>query len=474
MTTISSRIGGARHGGGAARDVVNPHGNAVLARCEEATPEQIELALATAAEGAKTMAAMPAHARAELLRRASALLEQRKESVARTITLESGKPIRDARTEVERCIVTLRTSGEEALRIGGEVMPLDITKPGEGRIAVTRRFPVGVVTAISPFNFPLNLPAHKVGPGLAAGNAMILKPAPRTPLTADALVELLLEAGAPPAAISLVFGSPPAIEPLITDPRVAMVSFTGSAAVGWDIRRQANKKKTTLELGGNAAAIVCEDADLDLAAARCVAGSFTFAGQVCIRSQRLLVHESLASEFTKRFVAAAAALRRGDPLDEATQLGPMIDEASAQRAYSWVSEARERGAELLLGGPPEGAFLPPTILARAPLDCRAYAEEIFAPVVTLESFDALEDALARANESRYGLQAGIFTSRIEALMLAFDRLRVGGVIHNDAPMFRSDAMPYGGIKDSGFGREGVRFAVEDMTELRLLVLRRDA
>jgi glyceraldehyde-3-phosphate dehydrogenase (NADP+) len=342
-----------------------------------------------------------------------------------------------------------------------------------GRFGITRRFPLGVVTAISPFNFPLNLPAHKVGPALAAGNAVILKPAPRTPLSAFHLAEVLFEAGLPPEALSIVPGEPPVIDPLIEDRRVAMVSFTGSAAVGWQIKARAHKKKVTLELGGNAAAIVHADADPDAAIARCVAGSFTYAGQVCIRSQRLLVHRAILQRFTEGFVAKASALKVGNPIEEPTELGTMIDAAAAARAWSWVREALAGGAKLLLGSEPRGALFPPAVLAGVPREAKAYGEEIFAPVVTLESYESLDDALARAADSRYGLQAGLFTNDVASLWRAFERLPVGALIHNDVPMFRSDLMPYGGVKDSGFGREGVRYAVEDMTEPRLLVLRPD-
>jgi glyceraldehyde-3-phosphate dehydrogenase (NADP+) len=281
----------------------------------------------------------------------------------------------------------------------------------------------------------------------------------------------LLEAGCPADGLTLVHADPNVLTPLVEDPRVRMVSFTGSAAVGWSVKARAVKKKVTLELGGNAAAIVHADADLDFAVARCTAGSFAYAGQVCIRSQRILVHRSLWKDFTESFAARAAALRRGDPRDEATELGPMIDEASASRADAWVREAVQAGAARILGGPPDGAFFPPTILTRVPPHCKAYAEEIFAPVVVLEEYDSLDDAFARVNASRFGLQAGIFTNELSALMRAFEALEVGGVVHDDVPMFRSDVMPYGGVKDSGFGREGVRFAIEDMTEPRLLVVR---
>jgi glyceraldehyde-3-phosphate dehydrogenase (NADP+) len=452
---------------------VNPFDGSASTTFEPAVAANVDEALAAAARGARAMASLPAHRRQEILGRAAALLEERREDVARDLVREAGKPIRDARVEVDRCVVTLRTSGEEAARILGEVLPLDATKNGVGRFGVTRRFPIGVVTAISPFNFPLNLPAHKVGPALAAGNSVILKPAPRTPICGFHLAAILHEAGLPPEALSVLPGDPPVIDPLIDDPRVAMVSFTGSAAVGWQIKARAHKKKVTLELGGNAAAIVHADAHRATALARCIAGSFTYAGQVCIRSQRLLVHESIYGGFARELAARAAALKVGNPMDESTDLGPMIDAAAAARAWGWVEEAVGAGAKLLLGKPPAGSLLSPVILERVPRDARASREEIFAPVVTLEPYSSLDDALESVDASRYGLQAGIFTNDVGVVWRAFERLSVGAVIHNDVPMFRSDPMPYGGVKDSGFGREGVRYAILDMTEPRLLVLRPD-
>lgn len=387
--------------------------------------------------------------------------------------MEAGKPIRDARIEVGRCVTTLRTAAAEARRPGGEWIPLDGAPNGAGRTGLARRFPVGIVTAISPFNFPLNLPAHKVAPALAAGNAVILKPAPRTPLSAFALAEILLASGCPAEAISVIPGDPPVIDPLITDPRIAMVSFTGSAAVGWKIKERCGRKKVALELGGNAGAIVHADADPNFAAARCAAGSFTFSGQVCIRAQRIFVHESVYSAFFDAFLSRARSLTIGDPALETTDLGPMIDAAAAARAWQWVEEAVARGANLELGAPPRRALLGPVVLTKAPTDCRASCEEIFAPVTTLERYSSFDDALDRLDASRYGLQAGIFTNRVDLLFRAFERLHVGAVIHNDSPMFRADPMPYGGIRDSGFGREGVRYAMEEMSELRLLAFRPD-
>jgi acyl-CoA reductase-like NAD-dependent aldehyde dehydrogenase len=468
---LASLVGGRRLEGGPPRDVRNPFDGSVVARLSCADGAVVEQALTTASAGARRMAASSSHERSEILTRASRLLEERKDAVALDLCLEAGKPIRDARAEVERCILTLKACGAEALAPRGELLALDASKATLGRMGLTKRYPLGVVTAISPFNFPLNLPAHKVGPALAAGNAVILKPAPRTPRSADHLVKVLLEAGCPDEALTLDHADPDAVAPLVEDPRVRMVSFTGSAAVGWDVKARAVKKRVTLELGGNAAAIVHADADLDHAVARCVAGSFTYAGQVCIRSQRIFVHDSLLTAFADRFAAKAAALRRGDPRDEKTEIGPMIDAAAAARAHAWVREAVDAGAGQILGGAPDGAFLPPTILTGVPRRCKAYAEEIFAPVVTLEGYETLDDAFDAVNASRFGLQAGIFTNELSAVMRAFEALEVGGVVHDDVPMFRSDVMPYGGVKESGFGREGVRYAIEDMSEPRILVVR---
>lgn len=456
---------------GVPRDVKNPYNGAVIATVDDATPELVAHAISTAEQGAHAMAAMPAHRRASILEGAAAGLEAQADEAAAILTLESGKPAREARIEVSRCVATLKFSAAAARNIHVTIPPLDGASSGDGRTAISRRVPLGIITAISPFNFPLNLPAHKVGPALAAGNSVLLKPAPRTPLSAFLLADVLLKAGCPPEAIAVIPGDPPAVDALVDDPRIAMISFTGSAAVGWNLKQRAGRKKIALELGGNAAAVVHEDAHLGLAVGRCLVGSFTFAGQVCIRSQRILLHKSNAEEFTKQFVQKAAALRRGDPVSMDTEIGPMIDCASAARAYSWIDEARSQGAEVLLGGPPDGAFLPPTILRNVPSSCRAYGEEIFAPVVVLETYEHFDAALTRVNHGRYGLQTGIFTNRWDLLARAFDQLQVGAVIHNDSPMFRMDAMPYGGVKDSGFGREGPAFAIEEMTEIRLLVLR---
>ncbi|HKE01415.1 MAG TPA: aldehyde dehydrogenase family protein [Planctomycetota bacterium] len=469
----SPLVAGKAAAGGAPRSIVHPHDGSRVATVADSTRATVEAALAAAERGAAVMRSLTSHERATILERATERLAGRAEELARTIALEAGKPLRDARVEAARCATTFRTAAEEARRIGGEVLPIDAVASGRGRTGITRRFPIGIVTAITPFNFPLNLAAHKVAPALAAGNSVCLKPAPRTPLSAFALADALLEAGCPREAISVLPGEPPAIDPLIDDPRVAMVSFTGSAAVGWSIPARAPRKRITLELGGNAAALVHRDADVDFAAERCVAGAFTYAGQVCIRAQRLLVHEEVAPRFVDAFVARAKALRRGAPLDEATEIGPMIDAAAAARAASWVDEALSRGADRVIGGPPEGAWFPPTVLRRVPPDAKASCEEIFAPVVTLETYRELDDAVARADRSRFGLQAGLFTNDLAGLLRAFERLHVGALVHNDVPMFRADPMPYGGVKDSGLGREGLRAAIESMTELRLLVLRPD-
>ncbi|MFN0205333.1 MAG: aldehyde dehydrogenase family protein [Planctomycetota bacterium] len=466
-------VGGRPVASGKTRDITNPYNSALVGAVDDATQEIVLLAIAAAEEGARRMLTLTAHQRGDFLDGAAALLGRRAAEAASIICSESGKPIRDARAEVARCMTTLKLSAEEARRIGGELLPLDAAPNGAGRTGITKRFPIGIVTAITPFNFPLNLAAHKAGPALASGNSIILKPAPRTPLSCFLLAEILLEAGCPPEAVSVVTGDPPVFDALITDPRIAMVSFTGGGAAGWNIKERAPKKKVTLELGGNAAAIVHTDADIKNAAARCVAGSFTFAGQVCIRSQRILIHNSVFDIFMKDFAERTRALRTGDPAAETTDIGPMIDAAAAARAWSWVEEARAAGAILVCGGPPAGAFLPPAILTNVPHGCRAYCEEIFAPVSVVDRYENIGDAIAIVNDSRFGLQAGIFTNSVDVLMRAFEQLRVGAVIHNDVPAFRADLMPYGGVKDSGFGREGVRDAIREMTDVRLLALRPD-
>jgi glyceraldehyde-3-phosphate dehydrogenase (NADP+) len=456
-----------------ARDTLvvrSPHSGEVAGEAAKAGAEEAEQAIAAAVRAFAETRRLSTSRRADLLGRTVAGLVRRREELARTIALEAGKPIRLARAEVDRAAHTFTLAQEESRRIGGEVLPLDLAAATEGRLGITRRFPLGPILAITPFNFPLNLVAHKVAPALAAGNSVVLKPASATPLTALLLGEILVEAGMPAGAVNVVPMSSDLADRIVADERFKLVTFTGSPAVGWELKRKAGKKRVTLELGGNAALVVHDDANVELALERAVHGAFAFSGQVCIKAQRVYVQEKIFDTFAKSFVERAGRLRAGDPLDEKVDVGPMIDDSAAARVEAWVEEAVKEGARILLGGRREGRFYAPTVLADARAPMKVHGCEVFGPVVNLYRYGAFADALRHVNDSPYGLQAGVFTRDAGRIFEAFETLEVGGVIVNDAPTFRIDNMPYGGAKDSGFGREGVKYAIEEMTELRLLAL----
>lgn len=468
---LALRIGGEEVATGDWFEVRSPQSGELLARAAKAGAREIERAIADAAESFSQTQRLPAHRRAAFLRAIAADVGANRARYVETIVAEAGKPRQYAEGEVARALTTLALAAEEATRIGGEVLPVDIEPRGEGAFCVVRRFPIGPVTAITPFNFPLNLALHKVAPAIAAGNPILLKPSPRTPMTADLLARAIERSGWPARAFSLLHADPDVARPLWTDERIRCVSFTGSDAVGWKIKEEASRKKVILELGGNAAAIVCADADVGDAAGRLAVAAFAYAGQVCIKAQRLLVAREVWRPFLDAFLAAARRIEPADPTDGKTVLGPMIDEESARRVESWVEEARRAGAKLLLEGRRDGPRLSPVVAAEVPAGARIRDREIFGPVATVEPFDGLADAIARANDSAYGLQASVFTRDVGRVLEAFGALDVGAVIVNDTPSLRIDNFPYGGVKASGFGREGVRYAIEEMTEPRTLFIR---
>jgi acyl-CoA reductase-like NAD-dependent aldehyde dehydrogenase len=441
-----------------------------VVQADEALAEEATVASVRAFE---RMRVRTSYERKTILARVAAEIEVRKEEFAELIAREAGKPIAQARVEAERGISTFQIASEEATRIGGEAMPLDITASSRGYSGTWVRVPAGPVLAIAPFNFPLNLVAHKLAPALACGCSVVLKPPPQTPLTSLLLGECIRHAGAPDDAVQVVPCDVPVAEKLVKDDRFTTLSFTGSAGVGWHLKAICGKKRTLLELGGNAAVLVHDDAPLDWACDRVVSGAFGYAGQVCIKVQRLYLHRTIADSFVARLVERTRAIEPKSPLDPTTVCGPMIDEANAKRVEQWVGEAVRAGARLLCGGRRDGNRYWPTILE---IDgdgrgLKVVDEEVFGPVLTVHRYDTWSDAVGMAGASRYGLQAGVFTDSRARVAEAFSRLQVGGLVVNDVPTFRVDSMPYGGVRDSGLGREGVRFAIEEMTERKLLVVR---
>ncbi|HHT9120219.1 MAG TPA: aldehyde dehydrogenase family protein [Candidatus Hypogeohydataceae bacterium YC41] len=455
-------------------EVKNPYNGEVVGVTFRPTEKDIEEALSGAVSAAKEMASQPTYKRAEILSRIRSGIMERKEELARTITLEAGKPITDSRIEVERAIHLFQLAVEECRRMGGELIPLDLLEGARGRIAITRRFPVGPVLGITPFNFPLNLVCHKLAPALAAGNPTIIKPASVTPLTALILAEIVQSAsggsGIPAGALSVLPCSGTQAERMIKDDRLKLFTFTGSAEVGWRLKGMAGKKRVVLELGGNAGAILDAGTDLEYAVQRCVHGGYVYSGQTCISLQRLFVHKSIYDLFLSMFVERVKALEMGDPMKEETRIGPLISREAGERLEAWVKEALSQGATALTGGRLNGKFFEPTVMVNVRPEMKVFCEEVFGPLVTVSPFDSFEQALEEVNRSRYGLQAGVFTRDLQKVFLVYKTLEVGSVIINDVPTFRADHMPYGGVKDSGLGREGIKYAIEEMTEPRVLVL----
>ena len=457
---------------GETMEVRSPWDEAVLARVAVATRKDAREAVTHAVAALRRTRALPRWKRREILESVAAQLAEQRERFAQLIMAEAGKPIRAARAEVSRAITVFRTAAEEAVRLGGESIPLDLAEGNEGRWGLVQRFPVGPVLGITPFNFPLNLVAHKLAPAMAAGCPMILKPAPQTPLTALALGELALKAGWPEEALAVLTLSNADTSWLVErEERIRMVSFTGSAAVGWALKAKSGRKRVTLELGGNAALILHSDwRDLDEAAERVVAGAFAYSGQSCISLQCVYVERPVYQSFAWKVAALAQKLTVGDPALETTDVGPLIRRSDAERVAQWIAEAEAGGAVLLEGGSGEGSLLHPTVLSKTQRGMKVVDEEVFGPVVVIEPYDDFEDALAEVNHSRYGLQAGLMTRDAGRILTAYRELEVGAVIVGDVPNWRMDAMPYGGVKDSGMGREGLRWAIEEMTEPRMLAM----
>jgi glyceraldehyde-3-phosphate dehydrogenase (NADP+) len=449
-------------------EVRSPYDESLVAVVHRAGAKEIEQAIASATAAFEITRKLPAWRRADALEKISAGIAARREEFARAIALEAGKPIRTARLEVDRAVFTFKIAAEESKRIYGEIVPLDWLPGAEGREGQVRRVPLGPIAGISPFNFPLNLVAHKVAPALAAGNPIVLRPASQTPVSALLLAQIVLESGWPQGGFSVVPSTTQNAAPLVEDDRIRLLTFTGSPAVGWGLKNRAGRKRVTLELGGNAGVIVHADADVKYAAERAAWGGFSYAGQSCISVQRVYLQRDIYESFLDDFMPRVRALKVGDPLDEATDVGPMIDRGAAERVEAWVAEARAGGAEVLAGGSRSGNVWQPTVLASLQADMRVTCQEVFAPLVGVYRYTDIGQAIAAVGDSDFGLQAGLFTRDWTIIKRAFDDIEVGGLMVNDVPTFRIDHMPYGGVKQSGFGREGLRYAIEEMSELKLL------
>ncbi len=451
-------------------DVKNPYNNEIIGTVNFALENDLEEAVISSQKAFEITRKMPAYKRAEILEKIADGLISGKEEIARIITLEAGKPIKDSRIEVDRAVNTFTIAKEEAKRIEGKVIPLDLMAGSEDRLGIIRRFPIGPIFGVAPFNFPLNLVSHKVAPAIASGNTIILKPASKTPITAILLAEIVTNAGFPAGGLNVIPCSGAIAERLVTDERIKKFTFTGSAGVGLRLKNIAGMKKVTLELGGNAGVVIHKDADTALAAKRCVTGAFSFAGQICISIQRIYVHKDIYDGFLERFLANIRMLKMGDPIDEKTDIGPMIENSAVNRTEDWVNEAVKEGAKVLIGGKARETFFEPTVLIDITPSMKICREEAFAPIVMISQYDDFEHAVKSINNSQYGLQAGVFTRDIKNIFYAYNELQVGGVVINDIPTYRIDHMPYGGVKSSGFGREGVRYAIDEMTDIKLLAL----
>ncbi|WP_053360883.1 aldehyde dehydrogenase family protein [Bacillus sp. FJAT-27251] len=448
----------------------SPYSGEEIAQIAMGDKAQTQRAIDAAYEARSVMANMPAFKRAEILEKVVSLLTEKADQAAEIITRESAKPIMFSKAEVSRTIETYKFAAEEAKRIHGETIPFDAASGGIGRIGYTLREPIGVIGAITPFNFPMNLVAHKVGPAVAAGNTIVLKPASQTPLSALFIAELFEEAGLPPGVLNVVTGPGSTVgEEIVRNDRVSMITFTGSPEVGIGIRSRAGLKKTTLELGSNSALIIDKDTDIDSIIDRCIMGAFSNQGQVCISLQRIYAHEEIYEDFTRKFTEAAKQLKVGDPLDPDTYISSLISKGERDRVMGWIEETNSRHADIATGGNIRNGVLEPTIITNAEPDLSVCRQEAFAPVVVVNKFNAMEEAVKQVNDSRFGLQAGIYTNNVRYALYAARELHVGGVIINDVPTYRVDHMPYGGVKESGTGREGIKYAIEEMTEMKLIV-----
>jgi glyceraldehyde-3-phosphate dehydrogenase (NADP+) len=452
-----------------ALEVHNPYYEKAFAKTYLAGKEELEKAIVSAEKVTKTMRDLPSFERYEILMQIAQGLKDNLNEIAQILSDESGKPMRYAKGEIQRSIQTFTVAAEEAKRLPSEVMSLDWTPAGKGKIGVVRYFPVGLVAGISPFNFPMNLAVHKIAPAIAAGCPIILKPSTNTPLSTLALAKIIDKTSLPKGAISILPMSREEGNQLVTDDRFKLLSFTGSPYVGWLMKAQAGRKKVLLELGGNAGMVVTKSADLDLAVAKAAIGGFAYSGQVCIHAQRIYVAKEIFDAFAQKFIEVVNNLKVGNPTEDSTEISAMIDENNAKRVEAWVNEAVEEGAKVLCGGHRKGTYYEPTVLSDTKPKMKVCALEVFGPVVTLEEFADFKEVIDEVNESEFGLQAGVFTNQIDEMDYAFTNLEVGGVIINDSPIFRVDHMPYGGIKDSGLGREGLKYAIQEMMEARILV-----
>jgi acyl-CoA reductase-like NAD-dependent aldehyde dehydrogenase len=467
--TITHRIGGKRVQGSSPFESMDPYRGAVVARAPSGSAAEVDLAVQTARKAAKDAAAMPAYRRAEILRKLSVLLLERADAIGETMARETGKAIKDARGEVRRSFDTITLSAEEAIRIEGSHIPLDGSEMGAGKMAFMMRFPVGVVAAITPYNAPFNLACHKLAPAFAAGNAVVLKPPQQCPLVLDHLAQLFYDAGLPENILSVVHGGAETGRALVRHPDIDFVTFTGSSRVGAEIKAQSGLKRVALELGGNGPTVICADADIAKAAPLCARNAVRLAGQSCISVQNIYVDARIFEPFTAAVAREMALMKLGDPLDEATDVGTMIDDSAASRVESWVREAEALGARALVGGKRDGAAFEPTLLTNVKREMKVVCDEVFGPVANIIPFTAIEEAIEAVNASPYGLQCGVMTDSTATALRLFREIRTGGLIVNGTSTWRTDQLAYGGVKDSGIGREGPRYAIRDMTEERLIL-----